>query len=80
MRQFGIGRLGATIVARARLFAAFAIALTVGALAAIPGGLVFNGDVTDLLRVDTPGYRDLQRMEKDFHPFSTDEVISCRRT
>ncbi len=75
MRQFGIGRLGAAIVARARHFAAFAIALTVGALAAIPGGLVFNGDVTDLLRVDTPGYRDLERMEKDFHPFSTDEVI-----
>lgn len=75
MRQFGIGRLGATIVGRARIFAVLAIALTAGALAAIPGGLVFNGDVTDLLRVDTPGYRDLERMEKDFHPFSTDEVV-----
>ncbi len=75
MKQFGIGRLGAGIVNRSKLFAALAVALTVGALAAIPGGLVFNGDVTDLLRVDTPGYRDLQRMEKDFHPFSTDEVI-----
>lgn len=52
-----------------------AVALTVAALAVIPGGLVFNGDVTDLLRVDTPGYRDLERMERDFHPFSTDEVI-----
>ena len=75
MRQFGIGRLGSVIVDRAKLFAILAVALTAAALAAIPGGLVFNGDVTDLLRVDTPGYRDLERMEKDFHPFSTDEVI-----
>lgn len=75
MKQFGIGRLGGGIVNRSRLFAALIVALTLGALAAIPGGLVFNGDVTDLLRVDTPGYRDLERMEKDFHPFSTDEVI-----
>jgi predicted RND superfamily exporter protein len=75
VKQFGIGRLGAAIVNHARLSAALAVALTVGALAAISGGLVFNGDITDLLRVDTPGYRDLQRMEKDFHPFSTDEVI-----
>lgn len=75
MRQFGIGRLGGGIVRRTRLFAILVVALTVGSLAAIPGGLVFNGDVTDLLRVDTRGYRDLQRMEKDFHPFSTDEVI-----
>lgn len=52
-----------------------AVALTAAALAAIPGGLVFNGNVTDLLRVDTPGYRDLERMERDFHPFSTDEVV-----
>jgi hypothetical protein len=75
MKQFGIGRLGSAIVDRARLFAILAVALTAVALASIPGGLVFNGDVTDLLRVDTPGYRDLERMEKDFHPFSTDEVI-----
>ncbi len=75
MKQFGIGRLGGVIVDRARLFAILAVALTAAALVAIPGGLVFNGDVTDLLRVDTPGYRDLERMEKDFHPFSTDEVI-----
>lgn len=75
MRQFGIGRLGGGIVNRARFFAVMAVALTVAALAVIPGGLVFNGDVTDLLRVDTPGYRDLERMERDFHPFSTDEVI-----
>lgn len=75
MKQFGIGRLGAAIVSHAKPFAALAVALTVGAMAATPGGLVFNGDITDLLRVDTPGYRELQRMEKDFHPFSTDEVL-----
>jgi uncharacterized protein len=75
MRQFGIGRLGTAIVDNAKRFAVLAVALTAGAVAIIPGGVVFNGDITDLLRADTPGYRDLQRMEKDFHPFSTDEVI-----
>jgi predicted RND superfamily exporter protein len=75
MKQFGIGRLGARIVGRTKLFATLAVVLTIGALAAVPGRLVFNGDVSDLLRVDTPGYRALQRMETDFHPFSTDEVI-----
>lgn len=75
MRQYGIGRLGALVVDRAKSFAVLAAALTVAAIAAIPAGLVFNGDVTDLLRVDTPGYRAFERVEQDFHPFSTDEVI-----
>lgn len=75
MKQFGIGRLGTAIVDRARVFAVVSVALTLGAFVAIVGGLRFNGDVANVLKVDSPGYRALKQVEADFHPFSTDEVV-----
>ncbi|MEZ5812946.1 MAG: MMPL family transporter [Rhizobiaceae bacterium] len=75
MRQFGIGRLGAAIADRARLFAVISVALTLGAFVSMVGGLEFNGDVANVLKVDSPGYRALKKVEADFHPFSTDEVV-----
>ena len=75
MKNFGIGKIGAIVVNQVTIATTVCIAITAVAAIGIFSGLKFNGDVADLLKVDTPGYRALQRVEKQFHPFSTDEIV-----
>ncbi len=75
MKKFGIGKIGAIVVGQVAIAAMICIAITAASAFGIFSGLKFNGDVADLLKVDTPGYRALQRVETEFHPFSTDEIV-----
>lgn len=80
MRQFGIGKFGAFAVGNVRLLAIICAVITLACIAAMVGGLKFNGAVDDVLKADTPGYRALQKVEADFHRFSTDEIIVIEAT
>lgn len=80
MKQFGIGKFGEFAVDNIRLLSFVCAAITVACFVAMAGGLKFNGAVDDVLKADTPGYRALQKVEADFHRFSTDEIIVIEAT
>lgn len=75
MRGFGTDRVAVAITHHLRAAWVLAAAVTVLAALALATGLAFNGDVSAVLKKDTPGYRALKQVEEDFHAFSTDEVL-----
>lgn len=75
MKQFGIGKFGEFATGNVKMLSIICALITIACFAAMAGGLKFNGAVDDVLKADTPGYRALQKVEADFHRFSTDEVI-----
>lgn len=75
MRSFGIGAAGNALISHAGLAACLALLVSLAAVYGVIFNLRFNGDVTEVLRVDSPGHNALERVETEFHPFSTDEVI-----
>lgn len=75
MKRFGIDRLADGFTRHIRGTWAVAATVTVLAAIALASGLSFNGDVSAVLKKDTPDYRLLQRVERAFHPFSSDEVL-----
>ena len=75
MRGFGIDRLAVAVTRHLRGAWVLAAAVTALAVYALINGLTFNGDVSAVLKKDTPAYRLLKQVEDDFHAFSTDEVL-----
>lgn len=75
MKKFAMDRIGVAITGHLRAVALTCAMITAVALAALATGLTFNGSVTDILKVDTPVYNALAAVERDFHRFSTDEVL-----
>lgn len=75
MSMPGFGLVGRLTTSRPLLLLLVCGAITLASLYAMVALTRFSGDVTESLRSESPNYQLFKELEREFHPFSTDETL-----